>query len=1270
MADYDAKIRISADTADVDRKLSKLEKQLAALNKKGGLTFDFNENTKLNKLVTGFENLQTRARAASKDVLNLGNNFKNFGRLAATSGLGAAYLQINQLGVAASNASSVFGPLNSLIKGFGAAAQAATPYGNAVVDAIRNIGITSGTTAAEIALATAAFMAFSPVLKRAAVDTLDVAKAGIAANEAIGNLVKGIGVTTLTGKLNEALEPAENLRRLFQRQLDTRTELEKRVSAMNTVLNQHNAFSQTGLKILEKTLELEKRLTEEVKNQQTARRSLDSGASRKLQIEQRIAAIRRGEIGGNEAFREYSKRATAISDAGTRDLYQRNAGVGKYAPKAPIANMPLALPSTELLDPVGRGIKRITEYSGEYTATLDKGVAAGQRFTQSLKQADTESLKLQGDLKALELVLSRVTNSLSNVGVRNQFAGKQVGPETRADYYQRIGVERKNAMMLADREAATEAKINAILEKRNTIRAKGGGFGKAASGALSNAAVGGAFPLLFGQSGAAAAGGAIGGIAGSLIPGVGGFGGSLIGTILGEKLGQGDQIKKLSEDIGFSAEQTKLLGTAFQQAGREFDKFQASVQNIRGLSLSIDDQADAINLVSTLTKNYGGQIDKVTNAFTSALESGKVTQATLNQLTSQGIPIQKELADKYKVSGNTILQMAKDGKISVQDLTNTLVDMGNKGVAAVNKPTTGFAAFMKGVNDMMTAIGNLASIIITKLTPAFNWLMGQLGDVISSAAQGIQMISNMLSGGDAQSVVANARARKRLFEETKGQAPMRGNLTVAYKERLAVLQKEEQAKSKSAENKPTKIGSIQTNAQLPPSTDSSSETDKAAKAAERESARVANIVRDRAVATEQLRLQMQYSHGLFTAEVAKDEVLKIQLQHAQKYGEISLEYSKQINDEVAKGNSVAAKEAITKEYLLKLEAAQLDETMDLKLAEIKRAENYATIIADLDYELQLKTAVTEQDRIQLQLAYEAAKLKKDNPQLTQEQIDSITKRKKDLVAPKTDAQTIEGRIGQLKDEIKEMTKLSTIAITSADGIGNAFANSFKSLIDGSMSAREALSSFFKDVASMFLDMAAQIIAKQMTMIILQTILKALGAVAGAAGGATPTPGATPQMTPGAIVTPSGFSGQFAGMAAKGAYFSNGVAAFANGGIVGSPTMFRFANGGTTQTGLMGEAGPEAIMPLSRSADGKLGVNASGLREAMGGAPGMGSSPVLSMSFETTRFGDTDYVSRDQLEAAMAQTRKQASADGAKRGMSMTLDRLQQSPQTRSRVGLR
>ncbi len=51
------------------------------------------------------------------------------------------------------------------------------------------------------------------------------------------------------------------------------------------------------------------------------------------------------------------------------------------------------------------------------------------------------------------------------------------------------------------------------------------------------------------------------------------------------------------------------------------------------------------------------------------------------------------------------------------------------------------------------------------------------------------------------------------------------------------------------------------------------------------------------------------------------------------------------------------------------------------------------------------------------------------------------------------------------------------------------------------------------------------------------------------------------------------------------FYQNGTTL---GGVVGGPTIFPFANG----IGLMGEAGPEAIMPLSRGADGKLGVVAA------------------------------------------------------------------------------
>ncbi|AUQ62804.1 phage tail tape measure protein [Phaeobacter inhibens] len=62
--------------------------------------------------------------------------------------------------------------------------------------------------------------------------------------------------------------------------------------------------------------------------------------------------------------------------------------------------------------------------------------------------------------------------------------------------------------------------------------------------------------------------------------------------------------------------------------------------------------------------------------------------------------------------------------------------------------------------------------------------------------------------------------------------------------------------------------------------------------------------------------------------------------------------------------------------------------------------------------------------------------------------------------------------------------------------------------------------------------------------------------------------------------------------ADGAAFSQGrVMPFAKGGIVSGPVSFPMRGG----TGLMGEAGPEAILPLTRGADGALGVRSQGGR---------------------------------------------------------------------------
>lgn len=111
-----------------------------------------------------------------------------------------------------------------------------------------------------------------------------------------------------------------------------------------------------------------------------------------------------------------------------------------------------------------------------------------------------------------------------------------------------------------------------------------------------------------------------------------------------------------------------------------------------------------------------------------------------------------------------------------------------------------------------------------------------------------------------------------------------------------------------------------------------------------------------------------------------------------------------------------------------------------------------------------------------------------------------------------------------------------------------------------------------------------------------------------------------------------------GFAKGGVFDGGGVKAFASGGVVDSPTLFKFASGGSFRTGVMGEAGPEAILPLKRGADGKLGVTLNG----GGGDAGGGVSVVQNFNVQVESRGD-DNDGRAQGEAISRELRQQMKA---------------------------
>jgi len=211
-----------------------------------------------------------------------------------------------------------------------------------------------------------------------------------------------------------------------------------------------------------------------------------------------------------------------------------------------------------------------------------------------------------------------------------------------------------------------------------------------------------------------------------------------------------------------------------------------------------------------------------------------------------------------------------------------------------------------------------------------------------------------------------------------------------------------------------------------------------------------------------------------------------------------------------------------------------------------------------------------------------------------------------------------------------------VAGQTRDLFSNAFSSMEDAVVNFAMTGKLSFADFTKSILA---DMA-RIATRQASSALLSSLVGAgasyfggggsgNGLAAGSAGATSSNLGASQ----------AGYSSAY--FQADGGAWTNGVQMFANGAaftnsVVSKPTAFGMAGG---QTGVMGEAGPEAIMPLTRTAGGQLGV-----RAISGGGSGGGNvyNFPVAVSVQTQGNGgaasteDTSQLGKGIQQAAKAE----------------------------------
>ena len=205
-------------------------------------------------------------------------------------------------------------------------------------------------------------------------------------------------------------------------------------------------------------------------------------------------------------------------------------------------------------------------------------------------------------------------------------------------------------------------------------------------------------------------------------------------------------------------------------------------------------------------------------------------------------------------------------------------------------------------------------------------------------------------------------------------------------------------------------------------------------------------------------------------EASKEEDL---VREAALKMEVELEKQAAAIAEIKAGDApLAEQELEIKKVGLETDQAIFKINHDLKQLKQEQRDKSAGIVEDLQFQLAIAQATNEVEKERLKTQQRMKELQGEG--LLEEDLVQI----EDLLSQIAEENS---PLNQFRKQLEALTDPINQTISLANTLGNAFSESFKGIVTGSMSAREALANLFQRTADHFLDMAAQMIAAQLKM---------------------------------------------------------------------------------------------------------------------------------------------------------------------------------------------